>query len=433
MNQNHDFRYLNVSLPDDIQRHKLCGHLQEAIRLIDLRLADEHTPDALAACLRAEREMMRRLPKDYPFTRAQALERARREIPDFSEAEFDALVDARRIGWIYLNGEMHFFLRFFETLCATEADIAKRAGKPLPGTDERGQRLHEDIRILQKEGSLSRRIRIRAELTPGEDFVPGAPMRAYLPIPCACEEQSDIRIEAMGPQDGQIAPEDAPQRTVCWEGSFAEKPTFWVEYSYTRTSLYRDLTVDQSSDEQPSFDTGEEMPHIAFTPYIRALCAQLCEGAATPLEKARRFYDYITLNMRYSFMPQYFVMEDIATSCARNLTGDCGVFALLFITLCRCAGIPAQWQSGLDAQPDHQGSHDWARFYIAPYGWLLADPSYGVSAACRGDEPCRQFFFGNMDAYRMAANSVYQADFTIPMESWRNDPYDNQSGEYTML
>ena len=55
--------------------------------------------------------------------------------------------------------------------------------------------------------------------------------------------------------------------------------------------------------------------------------------------------------MRYTFMPSYFVLENIAENCARSFTGDCGVFALLFVTLCRCAGIPAQWQSGLAAEP----------------------------------------------------------------------------------
>lgn len=430
MNQNHDFQYLNIGLPDDILRHKQHGNLKEAVRLIDLRLADENTPPALAACMRAQREMMLRLPKDYPFTKSQALDVARREIADFSETEFDALVDARRISWVYLDGKMHYFRRFFETLCATEAEIARRAGRPIPGTDERAEALAQVRKTLKKEGVLSQRMRLEKTIRyPDESFTPGMELKAYLPLPCACDEQSDIDIESVFPKNGVIAPEDAPQRTVCWQGRYQENPTFRVTYSFTRTAVYQDLSVDRSAAEQPFFDTEEQPPHIAFTPYIRSLCAQLSEGAKTPLEKARRFYDYITLNMRYSFMPQYFVLEDIAASCARNLTGDCGVLALLFITLCRCAGIPAQWQSGLEVEPGGSGCHDWARFYVAPYGWLLADPSYGVSAAQRGDEDCRQFYFGNMDPCRMAANSVFQADFTIPMETWRADPYDNQTGE----
>ena len=166
-----------------------------------------------------------------------------------------------------------------------------------------------------------------------------------------------------------------------------------------------------------------------FTPYIKAQCAELTEGLTDPLSKAQAFYDFITKNMNYTFMPGYFVLENIADSCARNHTGDCGVFALLFITLCRCAGIPAQWQSGLTAEPDFIGGHDWVRFYAEPFGWIFADPSYGVSAARTRNEERRQFYFGNLDPYRFVANSAFMTNFTIPKEHWRADPYDNQTGE----
>ena len=162
---------------------------------------------------------------------------------------------------------------------------------------------------------------------------------------------------------------------------------------------------------------------------VRALVQALTEGVDSLLERARIFYDFITLNMKYTFMPAYFILENIAEAAARSYTGDCGVFALLFVTLCRCAGIPAQWQSGLTAEPDFCGGHDWARFYIAPYGWLYADPSYGIAAVRARNETRRRFYFGNLDAYRMVANNAFQAPFTVPKQHWRADPYDNQVGE----
>lgn len=72
--------------------------------------------------------MIRRLPGEYPYTKAQALARLRANIPDFTEEEFDRRVDRGQIGWIYTEGEPHFFGRFFETLCKAEPDFAKRAG-----------------------------------------------------------------------------------------------------------------------------------------------------------------------------------------------------------------------------------------------------------------------------------------------------------------
>jgi len=432
MNPNRAFRFLNVGLPSDIQQHKLHGNLADAIRLVDLRLQKGDLPHALRCCMKAQREMMLRLPSNYPYSKEEALACIRRQIADFSEAEFDELADGGRIDWVYLDGQPHYHDRFCDTLLKTEPAIAARAGVASFANElgTRDDMLNRSMHIMKEEGSISHRIRIRATIRmKDEHFTPGMFARVHLPIPSECEQQSDIRIEALSPAGGMIAPVNAPQRTVCWEETMTENHPFCVEYSYVHAAVYHDTRAMQPAAQQPDFCTQEEEPHIVFTPYIRELAASLTQGISDPLEKARCFYNFITLNMKYRFQPEYFVLENISEGCARNFSGDCGVFALLFITLCRCAGIPAQWQSGLCAEPGDCGSHDWARFYIAPYGWLYADPSFGVSSHRCGNEERRQFYFGNLDGYRMVANSAFQHDFTIPKKHWRADPYDNQRGE----
>ena len=204
---------------------------------------------------------------------------------------------------------------------------------------------------------------------------------------------------------------------------------FIVEYSYLHTAVFTDAYNGQGFAGCYDFDLDEIAPHVVFTPYLKALCDELSDGITDPLMKARAFYDFITLNMRYTFMPSYTLLENMAENCARNFTGDCGIFALLFLTMCRYAGIPAQWQSGLTAEPDFIGGHDWVRFYAEPYGWIFADPSYGTAAVRAGKEDRRKFYFGNLDPYRMVANSAFQTNFMVPKEQWRADPYDNQLGE----
>ena len=433
---NETFRSLHVGLPEDIQRHKLHGNFAEAIRLIDLRLKKPDLPQGLRNCLIVQRELISRVHLDYPFTRAQALERVRAHIPDFTEAEFDQRVDAGKIGWIYRNGEVFYFLRFYETLCKTEPEFARRAGVSLQSNEsaadgsETIHRLDNCIRKIKERGQVSHHIRIRSSVRlKDEPFTPGMFLRVHLPVPSACEQQSDICIEEISPPGAFVAPEDAPQRTVCWEGHFAENTEFSVTYSYTHTAKYHDLTALCPADPDTEEYLREEPPHILFTPYLKELAATLTEGVSEPLEKARRIYDFITRNMSYTFMPAYFSLENIAESCARNFTGDCGVFALLFITLCRCAGVPAVWQSGMAAEPDFCGGHDWARFYAEPHGWLYADPSYGVSAQRAGNEERRQFYFGNLDPYRLVFNRAFQAPLMPDKNHWRADPYDNQVGE----
>jgi putative effector of murein hydrolase LrgA (UPF0299 family) len=159
-------------------------------------------------------------------------------------------------------------------------------------------------------------------------------IRAHLPIPSDCDQQSDIRIQGYFPENASIAPGDARQRTICWEENMKENHEFWVEYSYIHTARYHDLENAVARPGIYDFDLEEQAPHIVFTPYIRSLVKELTEGVTDPLEKARIFYDFITKNMSYTFMPSYFLLENIPDTCAQNFDGDCGVFALLFLALC---------------------------------------------------------------------------------------------------
>ncbi len=433
MSVNDHFRYLHLGLPDDVLRRKLHGDFEGAVRAIDRHLESDRTPEALKNCLAAQREMIRRLPWDYPYSKTEALALVRRHIPDFTQAEFDALEDDRRIDWIYDHGAPRYFDRFFESLCKTDGEFAKRAGVETVGADgqDAGQgRLDRVIRQMRENGQASARIRCRASVRIKDGcFRRGERMRAYLPLPCLCDSQSEIKIEKVFPEPAHISPETAPQRVIFWEEVMEENHPFTVEFSYTQTARYVDLSKPVAAPQRPDFDTEEQPPHILFTPYLRELGAMLTEGVEEPLEQARRFYDFITRNVQYSFVRAYFGLENIAETCARNLMGDCGMQALLFITLCRWAGIPARWQSGWKAEPGFCGAHDWTQFYVAPYGWLYADPSFGGGAVREGSEARRLHYFGNLDPYRMVANTQFQGNFDVPKDHWRADPYDNQVGE----
>ncbi|MEE0801195.1 MAG: transglutaminase-like domain-containing protein [Gemmiger sp.] len=417
------FADLAVGVPPDVYRLYEIGQFAAADRRIEALLQDSRLPRPAAGALTALREMMRRLPQSYTLTRADALALLRREIPDFSEEEFDALLAADRVDWRCLNGTPYYLDRFAEAL-RLYPDMNARGLRAEPGHAEVRDRM---IRRMRQQGSASARITVRASVAPAVAADPGAELRAWLPIPAACELQSDIEI-LDAPPHTELAPEDAPQRTAYWQGQ-ASKAPFTVTYRYTIRAPYHDMEHLTPDPVQPTFYTHEEAPHLLFTPWLRALCAEVTEGCDGPVEKARAIYDYVTLHTRYRYQPAYVCLENISEGCAKSGWGDCGVMALLFIVLCRIAGIPARWQSGLYVTPDHAGCHDWAQFYIAPYGWLWADCSFGAGAHRTGDEARRRHYFGNLDPLRMVANRGFYTQLTPPDEEWRNDPYDNQVGE----
>lgn len=423
LSQNEDFRHLMDALPADVERRVKAGDIEGALRLIDGYLAAGKQPE-LAPRLRAEKVRLNRLEQNYPLSREEAIAQVRSEWPEFTEEQFDALVDSRRIDWRYVNGKVQYHDRF---LSCVRIYAEKEAPGLKPEVEDHTKR-DEMLARMEREGGLTAVITLKASVKAAKPAA-GKKVQAWLPIPADCPQQSEIEILDATP-GYVLAPADAAARTIYWESS--ERDSFEVTYRYRHHAPYVDPYTLNCDEVQPTFDTQEELPHIAFTPYLRELAARITKGCKTPVEKAGAIYDYVTGNVDYRYQPAYVLLDDIADSCAKELRGDCGVMALLFITLCRIAGVPARWQSGLSAQPQESGAHDWAMFYAAPHGWLFADPSFGSSARRNGEVSRRKHYFGNLDPCRMVANSVFQAPLTPPDPCYRNDPYDNQLGEMTV-
>lgn len=423
---NADFAFLRRGLPPDIERASRAGDVSRALRLIDERLASGDD-ELLAPALRCERVRLARLPEEFCVTRAELLARLRAEIPDLPDDAIDVLMDKGRLDWRYVEGEPRFPETALDSLRLYPADVPglePPAGRDLAARDAMLAEMH-------KQGVAARRITLHASVEAKAPVAVDALVRAWLPIPAACPQQSAIEILDATP-GGCVAREDADQRTISW----VQRGTARFEVTYRYLSVARYVAPADIACTGPQLDDPallcEEEPHIVFTPYLRRLAEEITAGAVTPLERARAIYDWVTANVDYRFQPPYLMLDVIPEYAARGRRADCGVFALLFITLCRIVGIPAVWQSGLAVAPDHVGPHDWAMFHVAPQGWLWADCSFGSSARRMGEDARREHYFGNLDPWRMVANRRCFAQFDPPDLAMRDDPSDNQRGELSI-
>ncbi len=421
---------LSMPLPEDILKRKWAGDLDGAIKAIDARL-NMDMPEMLRARLVCEKERIRRLPTQYPFTREQALAKLREIVPSATEVQFEEWELQGRIDFIYIKGEKRYFIRSLRSI-AKHPELIRLAGREVkPDNDW----LDPMIKEIKEQGSLAYRITMDAGVyVEKEDFVPGEYL-AHLPFPAPCAQQSDIQVLSGNP-DG-IAPEDAPARTAHWRRQLTEWQEFSMKYSYVSCIKYAD-PLHQAAPAAPLYpnepapcadDLSEYGAFMRFTPYLKVLAADVVKGAVSDVEKAWRCYEFVTTKVDYSFMRDYFQIDNINEYCAVNLRGDCGLQALLFIILCRINGIPARWQSGMALEPTYCGGHDWAQFYLPGWGWLFADCSYGGSAYRFGASERHQFFFGNLDPLRLVATKAFQAPLTPELTTLRVDPYDNQCGE----
>lgn len=432
--QYNNLKYLAMSLPEDILREKWSGHFRNAEALIEKRLSDKNLPYAMRCRLELEKNNIKLIKENYTISKEEALAQIRERIPDFTEAELDEVVLENKADHAYVEGELKFLHSFCAALFRVYPEIWKRAGNN--GTDDYSMLLDFISDLKDGQDTVSH-IHIRHSLSLRPEAVrKGETLHVHLPLPCERAGVRNLKILETVPSPVKLPEASEPQPTVYFEEPAAEDQTFVVEYAFDHTQRYVDtskadlkaIAAAEIPEEEKQY-LAEELPHIQFTPYIRALAEELRAGETNPLLVARKFYDYITTQVEYRFMRDYGSVDNLSEYCAVNRRGDCGVQALLFIALCRVSGIPARWESGLDAKPDDVGEHDWAMFYIPSMGWLHADPSYGGSAHTRGLTKLWNYFFGNVDPYRVPTNNALQGEFVPAKKYLRTDPCDNQDGE----
>ncbi len=123
------------------------------------------------------------------------------------------------------------------------------------------------------------------------------------------------------------------------------------------------------------------------SPILKREVARVLKDVQDPLAAAKRLVRvvYTSLDKR---SPR--VAQASATQILRDREGDCSEHALLFVALCRTAGIPARRCSGYVCIGSVWGSHSWAEIYVG--GWLSADPTTGELGA-----GARYVFFGYPD------------------------------------
>ena len=427
-----DLTYLSYPLPEDVERLVYSGDLSRARRVIDRRLADPKVPECLKERLRFELRILDEIPRTYTVPEQALLTRLSDAIEGFTREEMESMRDEGTLDWVLIDGAVFFKDNAFENAIKSRPALHSRLKDPalLSDSNENTRMLNEVIAKMKRDGHAHYRYHLRTTLSIAEHAQrPGQRIRVHLPLPLRDGQCTPGSAIVTSPAAKHIAAETEPQRTAYFEEIYQPGMTFTADFTYDIDAPYVDPDPAKVSPEQPAFDTEEMLPHIRFTPFIRALCAELKGDETNPLLIARRFYDYCTTNAVYRYVPPYFMKTNIPEYFAAGQRGDCGMHAITFITLCRCAGIPAQWQAGLYTRPGDIGNHDWARFYVAPYGWLYCDGSFGGSAYRAGCKERHDFYFTNLDPFRMVANRDFQQEFDPPKAFLRADPYDSQSGE----
>ncbi|MEO1498007.1 MAG: transglutaminase domain-containing protein [Planctomycetota bacterium] len=419
-----------------------AGAFAEAETLLRRQITDAGAPVVDGPARRLE--ILRRTRRDFSLD-VESLKRVlRRALPDVSDEDLVRWTASGALQHRVIDGEVRYFRKaprnvFLLSDEARERRDARRTstrrGFDLDDTLARIVALCEetDEPLL---APIKHTARYRLRVKPGHPRVrTGAVVRAWLPFPQELPQQTDVRLISSTPAAKRIAPSGTPHRTVYFEqtlGDDGAAPTFEIELEFTTFSQYAKLDPERvepydTGGELYTRYTAERLPHIAFTPEARQLAAEIIGDETNPQEKARRVFHWVSANIPWVGEMEYGIIPSLSQKGIEARCGDCGVQGLVFVTLCRLAGVPARWQSGWELQPGRWNLHDWSEIYLEPWGWVPVDASYGVRDS---DDPrVADFFLGHMDPYRWIINLDYARELDPPKTSFRSEPNDFQRGE----
>lgn len=113
-----------------------------------------------------ERDIIRRLPLQYPFSHQAALAFATERIEGFSEEELENLIDENAIDWLYIEGERRIKDDFVDNLVKTRKDIRARIfdKSALAEGELEGRLRDQTIKRMKEKGGLAYYFRIRSTL-----------------------------------------------------------------------------------------------------------------------------------------------------------------------------------------------------------------------------------------------------------------------------
>ncbi len=398
--------------------------------------------------LEFEVDRLERIKQDYSMTKDRLYTQVEKSIKGVTPAEFERWIAEGKFDIRTIDGSQYFIGVSRSNLFWRYPEIAaRRINPPDESAFERAvwescvaikkASSNREPYVLPKSFKTVMKVKLKANVVPA-----GETVRAWLPIPRKFAYQKDFQLVSSSAVSTAIADEESSIRSAYMEQQSAkDQPTeFKIEYTYSSLGIYFKLKEEEVLPLDPVDpavrDFTQEGPHVVFTDKMKKLSDKLAGKEKNPLAKARKFYDWITENIKYSYALEYSTIRNIGEYCLDKMYGDCGQEALLFITLCRYNGIPARWQSAWFTFPGGKTIHDWTEIYVKPWGWIPVDPYMGIfavrymnSLSKEQKEEVRQFYFGGLDQYRMSANSDHNQVLDPPKRSLRSDNVDFQRGE----
>jgi Transglutaminase-like superfamily len=427
-----------------VNKEIASGNFAKATAMIDKLIKNNDLQPATIYDLNFQKDRLRRIRLDFQKTPDDVLEYLRKYYPDADKKTLEKWEADGSLEYKIIDGKKLYFNRAAANIFRINKEAKKQKEKiegfqisPLQKylTDY----IPEAVKESKKEKkNLVKKVlhKLNYTVTVKSNTVPdGEVIRCWLPYPReGHDRQKNIKLISTNCDENVIADNKNMQRTIYLEKTAHkdEPTTFNIVVEVTNYAQFFNVSSEKikpynkESEEYKTF-TSERKPHIVFTDKIKKLSAEIVGDEKNPYLIAKKIFTWISQNIPWAGAREYSTIENISDYCAKTGHGDCGIKAMLFITLCRYNGIPAKWQSGWMLHPGSVNLHDWTEIYFEGYGWVPADPDFGLQDFQNEDE--KYFYLGGIDGHHLIINDDYSSPLFPAKIFPRSETVDFQRGE----
>lgn len=388
----------------------------------------------------AEMLQLQKVQMEYALSEADLYKMAEQDKIPISREEISKLIKENALESMMLDGEKKYYASCLTNAFFRDPSLMRRSSKALEGSRKfvdnyrwliYNQNADPDDKALwpyrNPQVFLGKaKLKIEKKELPSKGT-----LKVWIPFPISSTSQSDVRLLSVSLPDCVKCLPDSEKGIGC---IYMELPLPLKKDEITIEYLFKQYEVSFSVDpgKVGEYDRGSEMyrhytrsdDNCTVTPEIKALAEEIAAGEKNPYLAAKKIYDYVTYNVKYSLMPHLSLGalgKPESVYVFEHRYGDCGAQSLFFSALCRSIGIPARCSGGMQLSPGINSCHFWAQVYIPNYGWIPADTSVGQIAlnldnlTSQEKRAFTDYFFGHMDPYRFYIQSETDLDLYPPM------------------
>ncbi len=207
-------------------------------------------------------------------------------------------------------------------------------------------------------------------------------VEVWIPVPVDDPGQTieDLKLQ---PETAQLVTDDSQTVTLARLRPQGAQGEARLTVSYT--ARLRRPAFDKAASAQMDFGPYDpESPEVrdytvprsrieSDDPRIVELARQFA-AEENPYRRAWAIYNHVIDHSTYVDAPARGALAMLQTK-----VGCCADYAMLFVAICRAAGIPARECSGFVVKGGGTW-HSWAEFYLPNLGWIPCDPQAGDSS-----------------------------------------------------